>query len=321
MKNTLILSIVITSLLMMTVNVYGGMYPRGYFKWVKGEFDIPDEIKKVTNMSELQPFQDSKSEFTRMAAVRRLGEIEGPKAVNELVKRLEREPVYRGIEGFPLVKLEIVRTLGRIDTEQAKSALLDLLRGYWKKIPRPNDKGGIVPDRDSETVTPVVIEVLYKWSSDKEVFEMAKTIAESEDVKKYSLIFAGPESIGQRAWEIHLKGEMINKGIIEEKESAKYLLEYIEDIGKKGIDSVQLGPLKTAAAGAILKKHSDSTLSSMVSEFEDQFKNEPRDSNGSLTERQNILRRKIGILKKILKEKQVQEQKKAKIQEEKSADR
>jgi len=321
MRNILILSTVILLLLIGITNVYAGMYPRGYFQWVKGEFEIPDEIKKVTTATELKPFLDSNREFTRMAAVRRLGEIEGSKAIDLLIKRFEQEPIYRDRERFPLVKLEIVRTLGRIGTEQAKSALFSMLRDYWKKVSRPNDKGGIIPDRDSETITPVLIETLYKWSSDKEVFEMAKTIALSEDVKKYGLIFRGPESIGQRAWEIYLKGGMTKQGIVDENESAQHLLDFVDDIRKKGFDSEELGLLKTAAAGAIIERLSEAALSSLASKYEDQLKKEPREPKGFLTERHNTLRRRIGVLNKILQIKKEKEQKEAKMREEKPVDK
>ena len=306
-----LLSLVVT-------NIYAGMFPKGYFRWVKGEFEIPREIKKVTKVSELQPFLDNKRDFTRMAAVRRLGQIEGPRAIDLLVKRFAREPIYRGIEGFPLVKFEIIRTLGRFGTKKAKFTLLGLLKDYWKRVPRPNEKKGVVPDRDSETVTPVILETLYKWSADKEVLEVARAIALSEDVRNF---YRGPESIGQRAWEICLKGEMINKGVVEEEDSAKYLLDFVDDIRKKGLDSVELGPVKGAAAGAILRRHSETTLSSLISEHDSQLKKEPRDPKGSSTERHHILRRRIGVLKKILKDKQEKERKKAKRQKEKPAEK
>jgi len=297
-----LLSLVVT-------NIYAGMFPKGYFRWVKGEFEIPREIKKVTKVSELQPFLDNKRGFTRMAAVRRLGEIEGPRAIDLLVKRFAREPIYQGIEGFPLVKFEIIRTLGRIGTEKAKFTLLGLLKDYWKRVPRPNEKKGVVPDRDSETVTPVILETLYKWSGEKDVFEAVEIIALSEDVKNF---YMGRNSIGQRAWEVYLKGEMIRQGIVEEKDSAVYLLDFIKDIGDLSIDPMGLGPLKVAAACAILERHSEAILSSLVREFEDQFKKEPRTPEGFFTERHDILRRKIGTIKRILKEKKEKEEMKKK---------
>jgi len=297
-----LLSLVVT-------NIYAGMFPKGYFRWVKGEFEIPREIKKVTKVSELQPFLDNKREFIRMVAVRRLGEIEGPRAIDLLVKRFAREPIYQGIEGFPLVKFEIIRTLGRIGTEKAKFTLLGLLKDYWKRVPRPNEKKGVVPDRDSETVTPVILETLYKWSREKDVFGAVEIIALSEDVKNF---YGGRDGIGQRAWEVYLKGEMVSKGIVGEKDTAIYLLDYEESVIKEGIDTVPFVSLKRSAARTILERLSESTLSSLVSEFEDQFKKEPRTPKGFFTERHDTLMRRISYIKKILKEKREKKEMKKK---------
>ena len=306
-----LLSLVVT-------NIYAGMFPKGYFRWVKGEFEIPDEIKKVTKVSELQPFLDNKRDFTRMAAIRRLGQIEGPRAIDLLVKRFAREPIYRGIEGFPLVKFEIIRTLGRFGTKKAKFTLLGLLKDYWKRVPIPNEKKGVAPDRDSETVTPVILETLYKWSGEKDVFKTVKIIALSEDVENF---YGGRNSIGQRAWEVYLKGEMISKGIVGGKDTAIYLLDYEESIIKEGLDTVPFVSLKISASRNILEERlSESTLSSLVSEFEDQFKKEPRTPKGSLTKRHHTLISRISYIKEILKEKREKEEmKKKKEMKEKSS--
>jgi hypothetical protein len=232
----------------------------------------------------------------------------------------EVEPVTKGLESVPLVKLEIIRTLGRMDTEQAKSVLLSFLKRYWEKGPilpekRKGDKRFHEMDRDFSYIVPELLSVLYKWNSDNNVFRMAKKIAMSDDVKNY---YRG--NIGIRAWKICIKGETTRKGIVEEKDSVQYLLNYIEDIGPLHIDPMGLGPLKARAANAILEKQGEDALSSLVSEFENQFKNEPRDSNGFLTEKHNILRWKIRMLNNILKDKKEQELNKAKIQENKSSE-
>ena len=109
---------------------------------------------------------------------------------------------------------------------------------------------------------------------------------------------------------VYLKSTIIKNGIEEEKVSAIYLLDYIEDIRKKGFDSDKLALLKIAAARANLDRFSETTLSSLIKEFTDQLEREPRDSKGFLTGRHNILRRKIGYTKKILKEKEVKVRKK-----------
>ncbi len=308
--------VIVFCLLSLTSTSVYARVSKEYTQWSKGEFEVPTEIKNITDASELQPFLNSTREFTRMAAVRRLGELEGPKAMGVLRELYAKEPLTKGIHAVPLVKLEIIRTLGKIGTDQAKYVLLDILKNLWKKGPvlpkRRKAKGYFYWDRDFAPVMPLLLETLYKWNSDKDVFEMAKTIAHSEDVKNF---YRGRDSIGQRAWEIYLKGEMTRQGVIDEKLSAQYLLNYIEDIRQKGFDSVELGSTKVAAAAAILNKHSDATLSSLVSEFETQLKQETQDSQDLFKERPIILRNRIDILKRIQKERNEKEQKKAKKQE------
>lgn len=315
MKTTFIPIIALLILSLLTMNVYaGGMYRPGFFLRLRGDFEIPDEIKKVTNLLELQPFLESKDSFVKVAAIRRLGEIEGAKAVGILSEYCTKETPPSDVGAKPLIKLEVVRTLGRIDTDQAKSVLLGLLKRYWERGPvlpekRKDDKRFFRMDRDFSYIVPELLDVLYKWSSDEAVFEMAKSITKSDDVKNY---YRG--HIDHGAWEICLKSEMIRKGIVEEEDSAKYLLDYMEDIRTKGIPLAELDSLRGGAAYSILKRQGEAVLSSLVSEFEDQFKKEPRDSNGSLTERHNILRRKTKILKNVLREKkEKQEKEKAKI--------
>jgi len=305
------------------VNVYaGGMHRPGFFKWLRGDFEIPDEIKKVTSLLELQTFLESKDSFIKVAAIRRLGEIEGAKAVGILSGYFTKEIPLSDVGTYPLIKLEVVRTLGRIDTEQSRTVLLELLKRYWEKGPilpkkRKGEKRYFRMDQHFSYIVPELLSVLYKWSLDEAVFKMAKSIALSDDVKNY---YKG--HIGHGAWKICIKGEMKRKGIVKEKDSAKYLLDYIEDIIKKGKPPSELDLLKENAAGAILKRQSEAVLSSLVSEFEDQYTKVPRASNGSLTERHNTLRRKTKILKNILrekKEKQEKENKKVETQEENPA--
>jgi hypothetical protein len=267
--------------------------------WSSGQFEMPDKIKNTKTLSELKPFLDDvTSDNTRTAAVRRLGEIEGDKAIDLLVKNFAQESIYYN------VKFEIARTLGRIGTDKAKSALMDLLRDYWAKMPglrvTVNGKVGVYVERDNEfrSVVPVILESLYKWSSDNDVYKFAKTIAESNDMKIY---YGG--DIGIPAWEIYLNGDMLKKGIVKEKDSTIYWLDLENDLAKKGkAYSEENGILKMNAVRKILsEKISETSMNSLINEFTKEQEKEPKD-NG-LTARYLELRDKIDNLQYYLKSK------------------
>ena len=237
----------------------------------KGEFEIPAEIKKETTVTGLQPFLDSESEFTRMAAVRRLGEIEGPKAVALLLAVFAKEPAAWGLHDIPHVKFEVIRRLGAIGTEQAKTTLLGILKSYWQKGPNVKNKRLIHLDRDFTTVMPLLLETLDRWSGDEDVFKTIEAIALSEDVKKF---YTKRNSIGQRAWEVYLNSKIIREGVGEDEESAIYLLEFMEKLRSR----LSYGTLEYAqymAGFAVLQKHNKTVLSSLAEKFEKElWKNE-----------------------------------------------
>jgi hypothetical protein len=239
-----------------------------HLRLAKGKFEVPAEIKKQIKVEGLQPYLDSKREFMRMAAVRRLGEIEGLKAVGLLRAIFTKEPSTRGLHDIPLVKLEIIRTLKRIGTDQAKSELLDILKDYWQKGPNVKDKRGFRLDRDFTNVMPLLFDALYKWSGEEDVFKTVETIALSEDVKKF---YAGSYSIGQKAWEVHLKGKIIREGIVEGEQTAIYLLEFTQQLRKQSSYG-KLENIQEMAAYVVLQKHNKAVLSSLAQKLDKELR-------------------------------------------------
>lgn len=270
----------------------------------EGEFEIPAEIKKATKVTGLQPFLDSKREFMRMAAVRRLAEIEGPNSIGPLLEVFRKEPAARGLHDIPLVKFEIIRMLGRIGTDQAKAALLDILKDYWQKGPNVKDKRGFLLDRDFTTVMPFLLETLDRWCGDEDVFKTVETIALSEDVKKF---YTESYGIGQKAWEVYLKGTMKRKGIVKDEDFAMYLLNFMDDI----IEPVGYGTLNSAkkmAALSVFKKQTEAALSDFLKILQDRSKKESRGPGGSVTNRHMKLLVRIGFVKEVLREKKEKEE-------------
>jgi hypothetical protein len=297
-------SIILVSILFLSLtNVNAGMHAQGYSLLVSGDFDMPDVIKDVKKSSELKPFLEEHQSQNQLAAIRRLGEIEGNKAVTPLVKMFNQEPNIDGTDYYPITKYEILRTLGRIGTKEAKNALLEILKDYWKRLPGlrviRNGKVSVYPgEQDFASVVPVILESLYKWSSDNDVYEFAKTIAENSDVKKY---YGG--NIGIKAWEISLNGEMLRKGIVKEIDATKYCLDLENDLAKNGkAYSEENGILKMNAVREILNQRvSENIMSSLIDEFKKEQEKEPRDKG--LTTRYLELRDKIDNLEYYIKSK------------------
>jgi len=272
-----------------------------YIQWAKGEFEIPTEIRKAASLSELRPFLNSRQEFARMAAVRRLGEIEGRESIGLLLESFEKEKPPTGLHDVPLVKLEIVRALERIDGEEAKSALLNILKDYWRTGPEVKDKRAFAIDRDFAPVVNGLLKSLYRWSHDEDVFQTAKEIALSKDTREF---YTFPEGVGEGAWKVYLKGEMIRKQIVKGKQSAIYLLDFLDNARKNGAAYGTLGSVKVGAARSIFEEEiSDSTLFSVKREFEEELKHIERfEPNGNPTERYKALVGRVGYIDTILKE-------------------
>jgi hypothetical protein len=275
-------------------NVHTRLSPTEYTLLINGDFEILDNIKNIKNASELKPFLDSEDTLTYSSAIRRLGEIQGPKAINTLKGYLTKGTTSFEVAFKPAKKLEAIRTLGRIGTERAKSILLDNLKLYWEKGPTlwESRNGNKVyydsDDKDFTYTVPELLKALYKWSSDNDVYKLAQTIAESDDVEKYY------GTIGIKAWEIYIKGEMLKKGISKDKDEIISLLE---------LQSVEKNSQKYMAIRAIMnEKISETAMTSVIDEYKKEQDKEPRD-NG-LTKHYLELRNKIESLQAYLKNRQ-----------------
>lgn len=292
--------VIMACLLYLTLSPVQARVSEEYIRWSKGEFEPPLEIRDAKNASELQPFLASKREFYRMSAVRRLSELEGSKAINLLLEVFAKEAPTEGLEAAPLVKLEVIRSLGRIGTEQAKSALLNILNNYWQRGPDVKDKRRFYLDRDFTHIMRAVLQTLDRWRHDPVVFKIVESIALSEDVKEF---YTPPNEFGQVSWELYLKCKMIKEGITEEENSAIYLLRFMEDVPGV-LRNNTLDYLKCWAARSVLEEHSKTTLSSLADEFEKELKEqELLDPEGALRECHIKLRNRISCLRAALKEK------------------
>ncbi|PIV55379.1 hypothetical protein COS16_07305 [Candidatus Desantisbacteria bacterium CG02_land_8_20_14_3_00_49_13] len=150
----------------------------------------------------------------------------------------------------------------------------------------------------------MILKALYKWNQDKDVFQVAEKIALNEDLKKY---FGHPGDIRQNSWQLYLKGSMRKQGIDKEKDSAKYLLDFVEDVQKKGVASESLEQTKIKAARSILGEYDESMLSSLHKELESEYLKELKNSKGKEPNRCVELSSKKSLIEVILREKSKKE--------------
>ena len=166
------------------------------------------------------------------------------------------------------MKLEIIRTLGRIDTDKAKYALLDILKDYWQRGPNIKDKKAFRLDRDFAVVMPLLLKTLYKWGGEEDVFKTIENLALSEDVKN---LYTYPNGIGQGIWEVYLKGKLTREDFTEEKDSAVYLLDFIESEAES-FRPETLGAVKLYAAHTIFEKQiGEGTLALLLRETKEEL--------------------------------------------------
>lgn len=271
-----------------------------YRQWVRGVFDLPAEIARAASVSQLQPFLESEQEFTRMAAVRRAGQIEGPRSLPILLDIFAREKSPVGSETVPLVKLEVIRILDQIGSEQSKSALLDILKRYWQDGPRVKDKKGYRLDADFAGVLVAVLRTITAWRGDPAAFEMLEDMALSNHVRDF---YTGPRGLGQTIWEAYLKGKMRKEGIIEGEQSLMYLLDFMYAMPRP-IAYGTVEEIKYRAAFANLQDHAESVLSSLAGKLAKELVAEDAKSQDDVVRKRiDELSFKRGCISRALREK------------------
>jgi len=228
-----------------------------YLKWASGEFEMPPALKEAQARSQLEPFLQDKDEFLRMAAVRRLGEIEGPKAAAQLqeIARKERSP--EGPDYVPLVKLEVVRVLDRLQGPEAESALIDLFNDYWAR------RADVQRDRafrlyDFRPVGSTLLDALDKRANSKPILKTIEKPALSRDVAEKGIL---PDWFRQRVWEVYLRGQMIHSEAADEADQVEGLLNQLNLIERKWpFDYLSLDHIKALAARGAIGRYDDVVL-------------------------------------------------------------
>jgi len=145
----------------------------GFGKWVRGDFVMPPDIGRIATIEDLSPYLKDRDEFRRMAAVRRLYEINGSEAIDMLCRLYCTGYSNDGPPVFPLANLEIIRILGKLGTQEAKMRLAEILEASIDEIRRER----------IEPVMHALLSTLEPWASDDAVYLKSTGIIHLAQVK------------------------------------------------------------------------------------------------------------------------------------------
>ncbi|MBN1507184.1 MAG: hypothetical protein JW955_10085 [Sedimentisphaerales bacterium] len=242
------------------VSTLGSAYARvgaEYLRWASGEFEMPPAIREAKDRNQLESFFQSSSEFLRMAAVRRLGEVEGPKAAELLRELARKERSPKGPDYVPLVKLEVIRVLNTMQANEAESALIGLFNDYWAR------RTAVQRDRafrlyDFHPVASVLLDALERRSNSKVVFGTLEGPALSRDVADRGSL---PDWFRQRVWEVYLRSQMIHSGALAEADQVEGLLDQLNLVDRQWpFGYLSLNHIKALAARRAIERYDDNVL-------------------------------------------------------------
>ncbi len=179
--------------------------------------EIPAHIRRATTARATAPYLHSKDAVTRMAAVRRLGQIGGAEAVALIVATFRREPRISSVEASYGVKQDCIQALGRIGGERAKAETMRILNEYLRRGCR--DERYVQNDPDFLYVVDGALAVLAGWSADPKVFARLREL--SVGCRPATPVAGWVREV---AYKGYLLGEMHAAGVGNVAAAVRYLL-------------------------------------------------------------------------------------------------
>jgi len=297
MRSTRKAAIIVRVVIMLTVIPCYARVDSEYMKWSGGEFEMPPSLKQAQDRLQLEPFMQSSQEFLRMAAVRRLAQIEGPKAAALLRGIAAKEPVNRSPDYVPLVKLEVVRQLERIPGVETESALIGLWQDYWSK------RGDLHKDvafglYDFSPVCSRLLDAFYSKANSKAVLRSIERVALSEEISRQGLL---PDWFRQKVWEVYLKAKVIDSGAASDADQVEMLLLELNAADRQWpFGYMSLPHIKALAARSVISRHGPGTLGVVEQRLSQEIdsrsylnSNDPQKRYMELTENRAFLRKVI----------------------------
>ncbi len=225
--------------------------PEQYYYINEDKLNPPDEVKSLldnaTRTDELTDLLQSPDIYIRAAAVRRIGEIDGKEAITLLLETFYSQPDKRLPTSLPVVRVEVVRTLSRIN---ATKELAKLMNDLWTNK-RPQDLGSPDPvwRKDTYVVIHHLLQQANKHSSDPDVFKAINEIVQTDGLAekfapyKYSIVYWG--------WMGYIRCAMAQDNLTTPAEQVNFLMGFAEE-SKNTDQSDVLIKVKTGAVRQIL---------------------------------------------------------------------
>ncbi len=235
-------------------------------RWLKnGHLDIPAQVREAKAPTDLAEALNNKRSFIRAAAVRRLGELRGSDAIDQLIQILHSEKPVTAQQTWPVVKIEVIRTIGRMEGEQASQALASLLGDHWDQGPvDPNDRS-LIWLKDTCPVIHVILKEAYARMADESMSSAVEEVATSEQLGEMFARFRG--GIGDLAWMAYANGLMMRAAATEETARARYLMQFRRQALEQKDSDAPLAAIKLRAAHAMLNKCDLSALKVVLDEL------------------------------------------------------
>jgi len=175
-------------------------------------------IRAATSVRTLAPFvADSRVEIRR-AVISRLGELGGPEALKALADVFQNEPRVTRFDVGAGLRVDVVRTLSRLGTPEARGTLLGILKGWLREGSKVQGSYAHIYDHQYLTVGIEAIKALEPYD-DQETRALMRSLI--DDV---SLFYA----LREAAWRTSLRQEMKQKRLTGSSERAAFLVTQIE---------------------------------------------------------------------------------------------
>ena len=157
----------------------------------------------------------------RRAAILRLGELGGPEAVKALADVFQNEPRVAGTGINAGLREDVVTTLGRLGTAEARDALLGISKRWLHEGPKVPGNYAHIYDKQYFAVAVVTLRALETYD-DEETRGLLRSVADDA-----ALFYA----LREAAWQTSLHQEMARKNLKEPTDRAAFLVAQIEPEG------------------------------------------------------------------------------------------